>query len=153
TDIEGDRLGPGRPLDEVRRRVEMGARVGAHVEPADIADRTVGDGDRQGDGVVRVAGKGWDTGLERNADVDPACGIEGGRDGHGVVVLSSGSISPFRSLDVRAYDASGRSPAARGLREVGMASSQQSLERNAIGLTEVLFQSITHMAPAVATAL
>jgi amino acid transporter len=36
-----------------------------------------------------------------------------------------------------------------------MASSQssQSLERNAIGLTEVLFQSITHMAPAVATAL
>jgi len=29
----------------------------------------------------------------------------------------------------------------------------QSLERNAIGLTEVLFQSITHMAPAVATAL
>ena len=29
----------------------------------------------------------------------------------------------------------------------------QSLERGAIGLTEVLFQSITHMAPAVATAL
>ena len=28
-----------------------------------------------------------------------------------------------------------------------------SLERNAIGLPEVLFQSITHMAPAVATAL
>ena len=28
-----------------------------------------------------------------------------------------------------------------------------SLERNAIGMTEVLFQSITHMAPAVATAL
>src|SRR5439155_5268947 len=78
TDIEGDRLGPGRPLDEMRRRVEMGARVGAHIEPADVADRTVGDGDRQGDVVVRVAGKGWDTGLERNADVDPACGIEGG---------------------------------------------------------------------------
>jgi amino acid transporter len=37
-----------------------------------------------------------------------------------------------------------------------MASSSRtapSLERNAIGLTEVLFQSITHMAPAVATAL
>ena len=36
-----------------------------------------------------------------------------------------------------------------------MASSatSPSLERNAIGLTEVLFQSITHMAPAVATAL
>jgi amino acid transporter len=34
-----------------------------------------------------------------------------------------------------------------------MAASGQSLERNAIGLTEVLFQSITHMAPAVATAL
>jgi amino acid transporter len=34
-----------------------------------------------------------------------------------------------------------------------MASSTGSLERNAIGLTEVLFQSITHMAPAVATAL
>ena len=37
-----------------------------------------------------------------------------------------------------------------------MASSSgtaQGLERNAIGLTEVLFQSITHMAPAVATAL
>jgi amino acid transporter len=36
-----------------------------------------------------------------------------------------------------------------------MASSRtaQGLERNAIGLTEVLFQSITHMAPAVATAL
>ena len=29
----------------------------------------------------------------------------------------------------------------------------RGLERNAIGLTEVLFQSITHMAPAVATAL
>src|SRR5436309_6470880 len=39
------------------------------------------------------------------------------------------------------------------MRKIGMASSQQSLERNAIGLTEVLFQSITHMAPAVATAL
>ena len=36
-----------------------------------------------------------------------------------------------------------------------MASTTTSpgLERNAIGLTEVLFQSITHMAPAVATAL
>jgi len=34
-----------------------------------------------------------------------------------------------------------------------MATSTQTLERNAIGLTEVLFQSITHMAPAVATAL
>ena len=36
-----------------------------------------------------------------------------------------------------------------------MASTTDSrgLERNAIGLTEVLFQSITHMAPAVATAL
>jgi amino acid transporter len=30
---------------------------------------------------------------------------------------------------------------------------QQGLQRNAIGLTEVLFQSITHMAPAVAVAL
>jgi amino acid transporter len=37
--------------------------------------------------------------------------------------------------------------------EVAMASSTQTLEKNAIGLTEVLFQSITHMAPAVATAL
>lgn len=34
-----------------------------------------------------------------------------------------------------------------------MASQSQGLERNAIGLTEVLFQSITHMAPAVAVAL
>jgi amino acid transporter len=34
-----------------------------------------------------------------------------------------------------------------------MASSTQTLEKNAIGLTEVLFQSITHMAPAVAVAL
>lgn len=36
-----------------------------------------------------------------------------------------------------------------------MASSSggATLERNAVGLTEVLFQSITHMAPAVATAL
>jgi amino acid transporter len=33
------------------------------------------------------------------------------------------------------------------------APSGQTLERGAIGLTEVLFQSITHMAPAVATAL
>jgi amino acid transporter len=33
------------------------------------------------------------------------------------------------------------------------ADSSNSLERNAIGLPEVLFQSITHMAPAVATAL
>jgi amino acid transporter len=32
-------------------------------------------------------------------------------------------------------------------------ASAPSLERNAIGLPEVLFQSITHMAPAVATAL
>jgi amino acid transporter len=39
--------------------------------------------------------------------------------------------------------------------EVRMASStgDRTLERDAIGLTEVLFQSITHMAPAVATAL
>ena len=34
-----------------------------------------------------------------------------------------------------------------------MAGSAPSLERDAIGLPEVLFQSITHMAPAVATAL
>jgi amino acid transporter len=34
-----------------------------------------------------------------------------------------------------------------------MAASSQTLERNAVGLTPVLFQSITHMAPAVATAL
>jgi amino acid transporter len=34
-----------------------------------------------------------------------------------------------------------------------MASQSPGLERNAIGLTEVLFQSITHMAPAVAVAL
>jgi amino acid transporter len=32
-------------------------------------------------------------------------------------------------------------------------AQSQGLERNAIGLTEVLFQSITHMAPAVAVAL
>jgi amino acid transporter len=32
-------------------------------------------------------------------------------------------------------------------------TTDTSLERNAIGLTELLFQSITHMAPAVATAL
>jgi amino acid transporter len=32
-------------------------------------------------------------------------------------------------------------------------TGETSLERNAIGLTELLFQSITHMAPAVATAL
>ena len=32
-------------------------------------------------------------------------------------------------------------------------TGEGGLERNAIGLTEVLFQSITHMAPAVATAL
>ena len=35
----------------------------------------------------------------------------------------------------------------------GSASPSSSLERDAIGLPEVLFQSITHMAPAVATAL
>jgi amino acid transporter len=34
-----------------------------------------------------------------------------------------------------------------------MASESEGLERNAIGLMEVLFQSITHMAPAVAVAL
>ncbi len=34
-----------------------------------------------------------------------------------------------------------------------MAARDQGLERNAIGLTEVLFQSITFMAPAVAVAL
>ena len=32
-------------------------------------------------------------------------------------------------------------------------TAERSLERDAIGLTELLFQSITHMAPAVATAL
>jgi amino acid transporter len=42
-----------------------------------------------------------------------------------------------------------------GEEEVSVASTtvDSGLERNAIGLTEVLFQSITHMAPAVATAL
>ena len=34
-----------------------------------------------------------------------------------------------------------------------MAQQSQGLQRNAIGLTEVLFQSITFMAPAVAVAL
>jgi hypothetical protein len=32
-------------------------------------------------------------------------------------------------------------------------AAEPGLERGAIGLTEVLFQSITHMAPAVAVAL
>ena len=32
-------------------------------------------------------------------------------------------------------------------------AERPGLERNAVGLTEVLFQSITHMAPAVAVAL
>jgi hypothetical protein len=32
-------------------------------------------------------------------------------------------------------------------------TAEEGLQRNAIGLTEVLFQSITHMAPAVAVAL
>jgi amino acid transporter len=36
---------------------------------------------------------------------------------------------------------------------VASTPANPGLERNAIGLTEVLFQSITHMAPAVATAL
>jgi amino acid transporter len=36
---------------------------------------------------------------------------------------------------------------------VASTTSDTSLERDAIGLTELLFQSITHMAPAVATAL
>jgi len=36
---------------------------------------------------------------------------------------------------------------------VAITSAPRSLEKDAIGLTEVLFQSITHMAPAVATAL
>jgi amino acid transporter len=36
---------------------------------------------------------------------------------------------------------------------VASTTVDSGLERNAIGLTEVLFQSITHMAPAVATAL
>src|SRR6185295_5371919 len=36
---------------------------------------------------------------------------------------------------------------------VASSTGGASLELNAIGLTEVLFQSITHMAPAVATAL
>jgi len=36
---------------------------------------------------------------------------------------------------------------------VASSTDSRGLERNAIGLTEVLFQSITHMAPAVATAL
>jgi amino acid transporter len=36
---------------------------------------------------------------------------------------------------------------------VASQAGSPGLERNAIGLTEVLFQSITHMAPAVATAL
>jgi amino acid transporter len=33
------------------------------------------------------------------------------------------------------------------------AGAEAGLQRNAVGLTEVLFQSITHMAPAVAVAL
>src|SRR4029077_4736094 len=40
-----------------------------------------------------------------------------------------------------------------GRREDQMAAQQEGLERDAIGLVEVLFQSITHMAPAVAVAL
>jgi len=36
---------------------------------------------------------------------------------------------------------------------MGAGQESQGLQRNAIGLTEVLFQSITHMAPAVAVAL
>jgi len=36
---------------------------------------------------------------------------------------------------------------------VASTTAEGGLERNAIGLTELLFQSITHMAPAVATAL
>src|SRR6185312_14723001 len=40
-----------------------------------------------------------------------------------------------------------------GRRRDSMAQQSPGLQRNAIGLTEVLFQSITFMAPAVAVAL
>src|SRR6187401_3603810 len=56
--------------------------------------------------------------------------------------------------------AAGSDLAVGGARRVWMTVSERpigetapSLERDAIGLPEVLFQSITHMAPAVATAL
>lgn len=46
------------------------------------------------------------------------------------------------------------SMAATSMSGMGQESQQsEGLQRNAIGLTEVLFQSITHMAPAVAVAL
>src|SRR6478752_9758900 len=50
--------------------------------------------------------------------------------------------------------AGGQPPRHGGEEElVASMTDSRGLERNAIGLTEVLFQSITHMAPAVATAL
>src|SRR5262245_47712586 len=81
------------------------------------------------------------------------------------LVLSCTSFhTPSRSLASVRTMLGGRTPPGRP-EEVGMAESMsastspaapgeaQGLERDAIGLTEVLFQSITHMAPAVATAL
>src|SRR6185503_6563316 len=60
-------------------------------------------------------------------------------------------LHTMRSRSEKRSPAGGTRPAPE---EVGMATSGgASLERDAIGLPEVLFQSITHMAPAVATAL
>src|SRR6185437_7588239 len=64
---------------------------------------------------------------------------------------------PLPSASGRRIVAGARTGESGGLRErrVSVASTtvEGGLERNAIGLTELLFQSITHMAPAVATAL
>src|SRR6185503_6346597 len=60
-------------------------------------------------------------------------------------------LHTMRSRSEKRSPAGGTRPAPE---EVGMATTgAPSLERDAIGLPEVLFQSITHMAPAVATAL
>jgi amino acid transporter len=70
------------------------------------------------------------------------------------------ATSPIRwhGLDRHVHDAGVRAGSDRPTwegEEESVASTPEArgLERNAIGLTEVLFQSITHMAPAVATAL
>src|SRR4029079_5815647 len=69
---ERDRLARRGAVDEVERRVEVGASVDPHVEPADVAERSARDRERSLEVERGVALEDRDPGPERHADVSPA---------------------------------------------------------------------------------
>ncbi len=72
--VERQCVDAGTTGDEVRRRIDVRAGVGAHLEARDIGNRAVRDRRRELDVDRRIARIGWHPLADRDADVDPVHG-------------------------------------------------------------------------------